>query len=103
MGGGRSWQPFSDSNNCHTNFRLSRVRYFSDKCIIFAHNCKLTNLIQCIMQNISCNSALHEQKNTVVDPKISFLPKIIKKVRKSRQILIAQQKSLLGIKIFVRI
>ena len=44
------------------------------------------------MQDISCNSALHEQKNTVVDPKISFLPKVIKKTGKPQQILIAQQK-----------
>jgi len=70
--GGRSWQPFSDSNNCQTNFRLSRVRYFRDKCIVFAHNCKLTNLIQCIMQDISCNSALHEQKKHCCCPKNIF-------------------------------
>ena len=70
--GGRSWQPFSDSNNCQTNFRLSRVRYFRDKCVVFAHNCKLTNLIQCKMQDISCNSALHEQKTLLLTRKYLF-------------------------------
>ena len=70
--GGRSWQPFSDSNNCQTNFRLSHVQYFRDKCVVFAHNCKLTNLIQCKMQDISCNSALHEQKTLLLTQKYLF-------------------------------
>ena len=53
---------FSADAKIGKKFRQARIYYICDKCVIFAHNCKLTNLIQCKMQDISCNSALHEQK-----------------------------------------
>ena len=33
--GGRSWQPFGEGKNGHTNFLQERNRYFRDKCVVF--------------------------------------------------------------------
>ena len=60
--GGRSWQPFIESKNCHKNVLLARIRYFCDKWIVRARHCTLANLTQFNMQYIVYISALLAQK-----------------------------------------
>ena len=44
--GGRTWQPFVGGKNGHENFRQARIYNFCDKCVVFAHNLKFSNLTQ---------------------------------------------------------
>ena len=81
--GGRSWQPYGESKNGHKIFRLARIRYLRDKCIAFASNCKVANLIQYNMQYMPCNSDLLAQETRFLTPKSCFFSS--KKVRKSWQ------------------
>ena len=41
--GGRSWLPFGEGKNCHTNFRQAHIYNFRDKCVVFARNHKFAN------------------------------------------------------------
>ena len=43
--GCRSWQPFGEGKNGHTNFRQARSYYFRDKCIVFANLLMLLSII----------------------------------------------------------
>ena len=82
--GGRSWPPFGEGKNGHKSFRQARICYFRDKCVVFACNCKIANLIQYNMQYVPCyTSALLAQKTLFLTQKSIFLPKVFQKVRKS--------------------
>ena len=63
--GGRSWLPFGEGKNCHTNFRQAHIYYFRDKCVVFASNCKFAHL-----QYIPYISAKSAQKKHTFCPKI---------------------------------
>ena len=36
--GSRSWQPFGEGKNGHTNFSVARICYFRERCVIFARS-----------------------------------------------------------------
>ena len=44
--GGRTWQAFGGGKNGHETFRQARIYNFRDKCVVFAHNLKFSNLNQ---------------------------------------------------------
>ena len=44
--GGRTWQAFGGGKNGHETFRQARIYNFRDKCVVFAHNLKFSNLTQ---------------------------------------------------------
>ena len=46
MQGGRTWQAFGGGKNGHETFRQARIYNFCDKCVVFAHNLKFSNLTQ---------------------------------------------------------
>ena len=50
--GGRTWQPFVGGKNGQANFRQANYN-FRDKCIVFARNCKVANVIQYDMRYIA--------------------------------------------------
>ena len=76
---------FRRGKNGHENFRQARIYNFRDKCVVFARNRKFANLTQYNVQYIPC------PRNTIFDPKGTFLPKDSQKVRKLRQILTSRQ------------
>ena len=53
-------------------FRLVRICYFRNKCVVFARNSKFANLTQWNMQYIPCNSALLAQKTLFLTQKGTF-------------------------------
>ena len=92
--GGRSWQPFGEGKNAHTNFRQACICYFHDKYVVFVRNFNFANLIQCNMQHTPYNDSLLAQETLLLSPKGTLLHQVFQKVRKSRQILISRQNSL---------
>ena len=72
MQGGRTWQPFVGGKNGNENFRQARIYSFRDKCVVFARNCKFSNLTQWDMQFIPCNSALLAQETLFLTQKGAF-------------------------------
>ena len=91
--GGRSWQPFGEGKNAHTNFRQACICYFHDKYVVFVRNFNFANLIQCNMQHTPYNDSLLAQETLLLSPKGTLLHQVFQKVRKSRQILIIGQNS----------
>ena len=70
----------------HTNQRLAHICYFWDKYVSYARNCKNANLIQYNMQYTPCiYYAFLAQENCST----LILPKVSKKARKLRHILIS--------------
>ena len=59
----------------HKIFRLAHIRYLCDKCIVFARNCKVANLIQYNMQYIPCNNDLLAQESLLLTQKSSVSKK----------------------------
>lgn len=51
----------------------------TDKCVVFARNCKFDNLIKYNMQCVPCNSELLAQKTLFLTKKSTFGPKSSKK------------------------
>ena len=91
--GDRSWQPFG--KNGHKNFCPVCIYFFRDRVVVFARNCIFANLTQYDMQYLPCRSAFLAQDTLFLTQKALFLPKDFQKVRKSRQILILRQSSVL--------
>ena len=55
--GGRSWQPFGERRNGHTNFCHAHICYFHDKCVVLhmIANLHICKLVQYKMQYIPCS------------------------------------------------
>ena len=98
--GGRSWQPFGEGKNSHTNFRQARIYYFASNAPFLR---VIANFL--ILLRISCNVyhvIVHLlSKNTILDPKKHFFcPKISQKCV-ATNLNIATKQRMLGLKILV--
>ena len=77
--GGRSWQPFGEGKNGHTNFWQTRIYYFATNALFFLRNCKFAYLTQYNMQYIPCKSALLAKEALFLSKKALFMPKDLQK------------------------
>ena len=67
----------SEGENCHKNFCQAGIYFFR---VVFACNCKFSNLTQYNMQDKPCNDAFLTLRNIAFDPERHFFcPKISKK------------------------
>ena len=72
----------SEGENCHKNFCQAGIYFFR---VVFACNCKFSNLTQYNVQDKPCNDAFLTLKETLLlTQKGTFLPKDFKKRRTSR-------------------